>query len=311
VHVFLTGATGFVGTELVRALLERGDRCTVVSRTGRDTWGGNRVRVVRADPGAAGPWQREMIGADAVVNLAGERIVEPLHRWTAARKARLTGSRLDVTRRVVEAIREASPPPAVFLSGSAIGYYGSRGDEVLEESAPPGKDFLASLARAWEATALEARELLPVATLRIGIVLGSGGGALEPLRRVFRLGLGGPWGDGRQWWSWIHLADAVSLALFALDRRMTGPLNVTAPNPVRVREFATALGRALGRPAIIPAPSLVLRLALGEAADTLLASQRVLPARVMAEGYRFRFPALDEALRNLLERTKRPEGRFT
>ena len=299
-HVLLTGATGFIGTALVRSLLDRGDQCTVVSRSGQNAWGEGRVQMVRADPAVPGPWQREAAGADAVVNLAGERIVDPPRRWTDARKARLRQSRVDVTRQVVAAIRDAVPRPAVLVSGSAIGYYGPRGADVLTESAAPGRDFLATLARDWEAAALAAEDNLPVTLLRTGIVLGAGGGALAPLLPLFRLGLGGPWGNGRQWWSWIHLADAVALVLFALDRHLSGAVNLTAPNPVTVAEFAAALGHALHRPAVMPAPAFVLRLALGEAADTLLASQRVVPARGLAEGYAFRFSTLPAALEDIL-----------
>lgn len=299
-QVFLTGATGFIGTALVRALVDRGDRCTVVSRSDRNPWGDAGVLMVRADPAAPGAWQTEMAGAEVVVNLAGERIVDPPLRWTPERKARLTRSRVEVTRQVVAAIRAASPRPTLLVSGSAIGYYGSRGSEVLEESAAPGSDFLASLAQEWERAALEAQDAVPVARVRTGIVLGVEGGALAPLLKLFRLGLGGPWGDGRQWWSWIHRHDAVALLLFAIDGRLSGPVNLTAPNPVTVAQFAAALGRALDRPAIIPAPTFALRIALGEGADTLLASQRVLPARALELGFRFRFPALEAALADLL-----------
>ncbi|MBI3982911.1 MAG: TIGR01777 family protein [Gemmatimonadetes bacterium] len=299
-HLFLTGATGFIGTALVRALLARGDHCTVISRSGRNPWNDPRVRIVRADPSAAGQWQQQVSGAEAVVNLAGERIVDPPRRWTSARKALLRRSRVETTRQLVAALREASPRPAVFVSGSAIGYYGARGADILAESATPGRDYLARLARDWEAAALEARDLMPVAVVRTGIVLGTGGGALQPLLPLFRLGLGGPWGDGRQWWSWIHITDAIGIILFAIEHRSSGALNLTAPNPVTVAEFAATLGRTLGRPAVVQAPAFALKLAMGEAADTLLATQRVVPARALAEGYVFQFPDLAPALANLL-----------
>jgi hypothetical protein len=299
-HVFLTGATGFIGAALVRSLLARGDRCTVVSRSGRNPWRDERVTVLRADPTRPGDWQSAVSGADAVVNLAGERIVDPPLRWTDARKALLRLSRVDTTRQVVVAIKNAAKRPGVLVSGSAIGYYGSRGSDVLEESAGPGDDFLALLAQEWEAAALDARDLLPVTLIRTGIVLGKGGGALEPMLLPFRLGLGGPWGGGRQWWSWIHIADAVGILRFAIDHPISGAVNVTAPNPVPVAEFATALGRALDRPAVLPVPAIALRIALGEAADALLASQRAVPARALAAGYEFRFPVLAPALEHLL-----------
>jgi uncharacterized protein (TIGR01777 family) len=197
-------------------------------------------------------------------------------------------------------MEQVSPRPTLLVSGSAIGYYGSRGSDTLEESAGAGQDFLARLALEWEETALAAQRLFPVCLLRTGIVLGAGGGALAPLLPLFRAGLGGPWGDGRQWWSWIHLVDAIGVILFAIERRLSGPVNLTAPNPVTVAEFAATLARTLGRPARLTAPAFALRLALGEAADALLASQRVIPARAVGAGYAFRFATLEAALGDLL-----------
>lgn len=296
-RVFLTGGTGFVGTALVRALTRRGDQCVVLSRSGADRWPGLGVRVLRGDPTVAGAWQQEIDGVDAVVNLAGERIVDPPQRWTASRKERLRRSRIDTTRNLADAIRRARVPPKALLSGSAIGYYGARGDDVVDESAPPGTDFLALLASEWEDAALAVRDRTRVALLRTGLVLGPGGGGLAPLLLVFRLGLGGPWGDGRQWWSWIHLADAVGLMQFALDRGLEGPVNLTAPEPVTVNEFAREMGRALHRPALLRLPRFAARLALGEGADALFNLQRVVPRRALDAGYRFQFPHLPDALR--------------
>jgi uncharacterized protein (TIGR01777 family) len=184
----------------------------------------------------------------------------------------------------------------VLLSQSAVGYYGERGDEPLDETAPPGDDFLANLAAEWEATALEAAAVTRVAVARTGPVLGNGGGALAAMEPIFKLGLGGPWGDGSGWWSWIHLDDQVRLTLFVLDGTTDGPVNFTAPNPVTVDEFAKALGKALGRPAIARAPAFALRAALGEAADALLHLQRVVPARALSAGFAFRYPEVASAL---------------
>jgi len=298
-HVFLTGATGFVGRHLVRAMLDRGDQCTVVSRSGRNPWGDPRVTIVQADPTRPGEWQRAVAGMDAVVNLAGERMVHPLYRWTGRRKAQLVASRVETTRQVVGAIRAASPRPGVLVSGSAIGFYGARGDEILDESAPAGRDFLADLAVAWERAAREAGDVTRVVLFRTGLVLASDAPAMAPLVPLFRLGLGGSWGKGTQWWSWIHLADLVGLALLAIDASLTGPVNVTAPNPVTVDGFADTLGLVFRRPVLFRMPAVGLRLALGEAADMLLHLQRVVPARALAAGYRFRFPALREALEDL------------
>lgn len=301
-RVLLTGGTGFLGSHLVAALRSRGDECVVISRSGRDLWRDAGVTVVRGDPTKEGDWRRWVSGADAVVHLAGAPIVQGPRRWTRARKRVLVGSRVDAARHLAAALEDASPRPAAFISGSAIGYYGPRGDDIVDETDPPGSDFLGTLAVEWERAALEARDVARVVLLRTGIVLGRGGGAFDPLLPLFKLGLGGPWGDGRQWWSWIHVADHVGLVLHALDDEITGPLNLTAPNPVTVNEFARAMGRALRRPALLRAPAGLLRLVLGEAADAMLSLQRVMPRRALEMGYRFRFPTVDEALADILGR---------
>ncbi|UCG87197.1 MAG: TIGR01777 family oxidoreductase [Gemmatimonadota bacterium] len=298
--VLLIGATGFVGRPLVRALYQRGDSCTVISRSGRDPWRQPRVDVVQVDPAKPGAWTDHVARCDAVVNLAGERIIDPTRRWTAQRKKLLRKSRIDVTRIVARAIKESRNPPAVFLNASAIGYYGPRGDAVIDEDTGPGKDFLGELCTAWEAAAKEASDAAPVCLLRTGMVLGRGGGVLGSLLPLFKSGLGGPWGDGKQWWSWIHMTDEVGLILFALDRRLSGPLNLTAPEPVTVNEFAEALGGGLRRPSLLRAPAAMLKLALGESATALLASQRVLPTQALRAGYSFAFRSLYQALDDLL-----------
>ena len=296
---FLTGATGFIGTTLVRALVARGDECIVLSRGGGQAWPDLPVRIVRGDPSVAGPWEKEVDGTDAVINLAGERIVSPPLRWTEERKRRMRASRITSTHNVVTAIRTSRLPPRALLSGSAIGYYGERGDALVDEGTEPGADFLARLCVDWEAAALEAQGRTRVTLLRSGVVLGKSGGGLSPLMTLFKLGVGGPWGDGRQWWSWIHLADETGLILFALDRALEGPVNLTAPNPVTVNEFAIAMGRALHRPAALRMPAFGLRLALGEAADALLNLQRVIPRKALRAGYEFLYPEIDTALKNI------------
>jgi uncharacterized protein (TIGR01777 family) len=299
-HVVLTGGTGYIGRNLVEALLSRGARCTVISRSGTDPWKRDGVEVVKHDPKLQGPWQRVLDGCDIAVNLAGERIVEPPLRWTQTRKMRIRASRIATTNRLVDAILEAERPPRLLLSGSAIGYYGPRGDQPLDESAPSGNDFLARLAVEWEEAAKLAEAKTRVARLRTGVVLGRESPFLESLVPLFKWALGGPWGDGKQWLSWIHIEDVVGIMLFIIDRELDGPFNLTAPNPVTVGDFARALGKALGRPAVLRAPSLLLRLALGEAADALLNLQRVLPARALEAGYRFVHPQLDEALSGVI-----------
>jgi hypothetical protein len=298
-RVFVTGGTGFIGTRLVHALAERGDECVVLSRSATDRWGNPRVEVLKGDPTRPGEWQSRVGDADVVVNLAGKRLVEPPHRWTDARKRQLVQSRVESTRQVVAAIRAASTTPAVLLSASAIGYYGDRAAEVLDESASPGDDFLAKLSLEWEAAAREAESISRVALLRTGLVLDSREGALAPLVPLFKLGLGGPWGPGQQWWSWIHIADEVGLILYAIDHELAGPINLTAPTPVTVNQFAQSLGKALKRPALLRAPAFAMRLALGEMADALLGSQRVVPQRALDAGYAFRFPDLAGALADL------------
>jgi uncharacterized protein (TIGR01777 family) len=298
-RIFLTGGTGFIGTHLVAALLDRGHDCVVVSRSGTDRWHGPGVTVLQGNPTVPGPWQDQVAGTDVVVNLAGARIVEPPRHWTAKRKALLQSSRIETTRHLVAAIRDAPTRPHALLSASAIGYYGPRGNDVVDESQPAGTDFLARLAADWEEAARQAEGVTRVVLMRGGLALGPDGGVLEALLPMFKLGLGGPWGSGEQWWSWIHVADQVGIVLHAMQSEVAGPLNLTAPNPVTVNAFAKALGSALGRPAVLRPPAFALRVALGEAAQALLDLQRVLPTRVLEAGYQFRFPELSVALEDL------------
>ena len=299
--VVVTGATGFIGRALVAALRTRGNEVRALVRDpaearaqlGTDAFPWDSGKPVPADA---------MAGADAVVHLAGEGIADK--RWTAARKERLRASRVDGTRRVVEAIRAASPRPKVFVSGSAIGYYGDVPEGDVTESSPAGKDFLAELCAAWELEAKAAESLgVRLVLLRTGIVLGPGGGALGKMLLPFKLGAGGPMGSGKQWMSWIHLDDEVGLILHALDTAaITGAFNATAPEPARNRDFARALGRAVHRPAIAPMPGFAMKVLFGEMAGVaLLTGQKVLPAMAQATGYRFRHPTLEGALAATLQ----------
>jgi len=300
--VFVAGGTGFLGRALVRALIERGDRCVVLSRRPERPWSSDAVEMLRGNPTRPGPWQTALAGCDAVVNLAGSIIVDIPHRWTDERKRAIRESRIESTRCIADALRHASRPPAVFVNQSAIGYYGSHGDQQLDETTPPGGDFLAKVCIAWEEAAREAAGVTRVTVLRTAPVLGKGGGALEPMLPPFRLGIGGPWGAGTQWWSWIHLDDAVGLMLFVLERSLPGAVNVASPTPVTVNEFARTLGAVLGRPALARAPEFALRLALGEAAEAILASLRVVPRRALDAGYAFRFPVVRDALADVVRR---------
>jgi len=290
VKVAVTGATGFIGQALCHALMERGD--TVVAY-------GRHVHAVRdalpgTSPMAWPPEPGEFPVVDAVLHLAGEPVAG---RWTEEKKRAIRASRIDGTRRLVAALAVARTRPAALVSASGIGYYGSRGDTVLTEQAAPGRDFLAETCAAWEREARCAEEVgVRVAMLRTGVVIGRGGGALAQMLPPFRLGLGGPIGNGNQWFSWVHLDDVVGLYLHALDHGLSGPVNGVSPAPVRQKDFAKALGQALHRPAFLPTPRLALGLLYGEFAETLFDSQRVVPDVAKQTGYAFRYPALRAAL---------------
>jgi uncharacterized protein (TIGR01777 family) len=236
-----------------------------------------------------------LAGVDAIVHLAGESVAR---RWTAERKRRIRESRVTGTRHLVDAVEARRERPRVMVAASAIGIYGERGEETITEESEPGTGFLPEVCVAWEAEARRAETLgMRVVRLRIGVVLGADGGALAAMLPLFKLGLGGPVGSGRQWMSWIHRDDVVGLVLDALERAVAaGAVNATAPEPVRNKDFARALGAALRRPALLPAPAFALRLAFGEMAEVLLGGQRVLPARAQTIGYTFRFPSLAAAL---------------
>lgn len=287
--VTLTGATGFIGTRLVKALVARGDRVTILSRSPRD---GTNPRYATWDSRTP-----PRVEADAVVHLAGEPVAQ---RWTPAAKDRILASRVEGTRALVAGLAAADSRPAVLVSASAIGIYGNRGDELLTESSRRGEGFLADVTAAWEAEAAKVpgmRVVLP----RIGIVLGTGGGALAKMLPAFRMGGGGRLGPGTQWMSWIHVDDLVGIILHALgDERVSGPVNATAPNPVRNTEFTRELGAALHRPVFAAVPALALKVMFGEMSSVLLDSQKVFPQVITAAGYRYRYEQLGPAFADLL-----------
>jgi uncharacterized protein (TIGR01777 family) len=296
-HVFLTGATGLIGSALAHELVARGHTVTALTRSDAPRVLHAGVRVVQNDPSVPGPWQEELAGCDACVNLAGEPVAE--RRWTPERKRRIRESRVASARLVAEVV--AARGPRVLVSGSAVGFYGARGDEPIGEDAPPGHDFLAEVCRAWEDAAEPAARRARVVKLRTGLVLAREGGALPRMLLPFRFFMGGPIGRGDFWQSWIHLADEVGLIVWALeDGRVAGPLNATAPEPVTNAELARAIGRALHRPSAIPVPRKALELALGELASVVASGQRVLPRKALELGYAFRFSKIDAALADLL-----------
>lgn len=299
----LTGGTGFIGRALRAALTEEGHEVVILTRRSTlENQPGIRTRFTVWSPPNGGVWEKELEGMDGVINLAGEPIVE--RRWTAPEKQKILKSRVDATRSIVRAIQNAKKKPPVLVNASAVGYYGFHGDEELTEASPAGRDFLGETCQAWEKEAIRAEAFgTRVVRLRTGIVLEKNGGALAKMLPPFRLGLGGPLGDGRQWMSWIHLDDLIGLILFALkSTEVRGALNGTAPFPVSMKEFTRTLGRVLHRPAIFPVPGFVLKVFLGEMADILLKGQRVVPKKAMELGFQFRYPRLEEALEAILRK---------
>lgn len=304
-RIIVTGATGTIGSAVCHRLLARGDLPIGLTR--------DPARAMRAlpdvewrawpDPLAAPPAATDLAGADGVIHLLGEPVSQ---RWSAAAKQRIRDSRVLSTRMLVTALRSLADEtrPQVLVSQSATGYYGPRGSEKLDEQATPGTDFLAGVVSSWEHEALAAVPLCRVAVMRTGVVLSPSGGALAKMLPFFRAGIGGPVAGGRQFVPWIHIDDVVEGALFAVDEpQATGPLNLTAPDPVTNAELSRALGRVLRRPAVLPVPAVALRLLYGEMAEIVTTGQRAVPLRLQELGFSFRRPELDSALRDVLGRS--------
>jgi uncharacterized protein (TIGR01777 family) len=297
--ILISGASGLVGKSLAGRLQADGHGVSRLVRPGSAPTVGD----VAWDPHAATVDVAAMEGFHAVVHLSGARIAAG--RWTPARKAEIRSSRIDTTRVLVDALAKLEKKPRVFVCASATGYYGDRGDEILRESSANGTDFISLLVRDWEAEALRAETSgIRVVRLRFGVMLSDEGGALPLMLMPFKFGLGARLGSGQQWMAWIALEDAIEIIRVAIaDERLSGPLNVTAPNPVRNVDFTRMTASVLGRPAFLAAPAFALRLAAGEMADTLLlASQRVVPERLMELDHQFRFAQLEPALRAILGR---------
>ncbi|MBI4054577.1 MAG: TIGR01777 family protein [Elusimicrobia bacterium] len=300
-RILVAGATGFIGSEVCRALAKKGHTITNLTRTPKPSWPTDGASLFW-DARNPGEWAQHLPQYHAVLNFCGEPIVKG--RWTPARKKLLHESRILSTRALVEAIRRASPRPKVLINASAIGYYGDRAEEVLIENSLPGRSFLAELCRDWEGEAQKAETLgIRVIRLRIGVVLGKEGGALTRMLLPFRLGLGGPLGSGRQWMSWIERKELADLAVYLLEEeRASGAFNATSPMPVPNREFARTLAQILRRPCFFSVPAPLLKLLLGEMSCVLLDSQKVLPQKAQEIGYSFSQPRLSCALQACLKK---------
>ncbi len=303
-RVLITGATGTIGLALADALAARGDQVLALSR---DPERGERVLGDGVqvhpwpDPGAGPPPTDALADVDAVVNLLGEPVAQ---RWSDTAKQKIRDSRVLGTRSLVSGLLSLPPDtgPRVLVSQSATGYYGPRGDAPLDEQASPGDDFLAEVVVAWEREARNAESYMRVACTRTGVVLSPSGGALAKMLPFFRLGIGGPVAGGHQYVPWIHLDDVVGALLHCLDdEQATGPVNVTAPNPVTNAELSRALGHALGRPAVLPVPGLAVKLLYGEMAEMVTTGQRAIPARLRQLGYQFLHPEIELALKDVLD----------
>lgn len=303
--IVITGATGFVGTRLVEGLQADGHDLVVLTRQashGQQVFpvaSFPRVEIIEYTPLASGPWQGVLAGSDAVINLAGAPISE---RWTTTHKQAILDSRHLGTEKLVEALAQADPRPRVWINASAIGYYGTSETASFDETSPAGADFLSQVCQGWEGAALAVKHYGPrLVILRLGIVLGRGG-AVAKMLPVFRLFAGGPIGNGRQWFSWIHREDIVALIRRALtDDQMEGVYNATAPQPVRMAEFCKTLGQVLNRPSWLPVPEFVLETVLGDGAQVVLEGQQVLPQRLQGLGFDYQYPQVREALQEVVQ----------
>lgn len=297
-NIFMTGGTGFVGSFLSRELAGQGHEVTILTRQASPPAAAHpNIRYVTGDPTSEGDWMARVPGHDWIINLAGASI---FGYWTEKKKKAIYESRIFTTRNLVRAITDGDGLQ-VLCSTSAPGYYGDRGEETLTEDSPPGDDFLGKVAKDWEDEAMKAQELgIRVVITRFGIVLGKGGGILGQLAPLFKAFVGGPVGSGKQWLSWIHQMDQVRAYHFLFDHpEISGPVNFTAPNPVRNWDFAKALGRALGRPSFMPAPAFMMRLVMGEMAEVVLTGQKIIPRKLLDAGFEFQFPTIEAALTNL------------
>lgn len=304
-RIFITGGTGFIGRTLVQKLTNSGHELTILTRSIKQGFSlPQGAAFLEGNPTKPGIWQEKAAEHEAIINLAGASIFQ---RWTQKAKKEILDSRILATRLLTEALASREGKETHLLSTSAVGYYGFHEDEILDEDSPPGEDFLAFVTSEWEKTALKAQKYgIRVVLCRFGIVLGENGGALKKMLPLFKLGLGSPFGNGKQWFSWIHEADLANIFLFLIENKnIEGPVNCTSPQPVRNRDMAKILGKALHKPVFMPPiPWFMLKLFMGEFANVLLKGQRVLPVKLLNNGFNFSYPTLKEALQHLLTNKK-------
>jgi len=297
--IFISGGTGFVGANLARYFLAKGHNVIATGTSSAKTSiSHENFRYISADTTEKGPWQDSLKDVDALINLAGRTI---FNRWSERYKKQIYNSRILTTHNLVEALPDDKE--VVLCSTSAVGYYGDRAEEILNEEALPGDDFLATVSIDWEKEAfLAEKKGARVAVMRFGVVLGKNGGALAKMIPAFKSFAGGPIGSGKQWFSWIHLEDLISAVMFIIENQdIKGPVNFCAPNPVRNRDFAKALGRILGRPSFMKVPSFMIRTLMGEMGTIVMSSQRVVPDRLLKNGFEFQYPDVEKALNNLIK----------
>ncbi|MDP3921013.1 MAG: TIGR01777 family oxidoreductase [Candidatus Omnitrophota bacterium] len=300
--IILAGGTGFIGKSLLEALLREDHRVVLLTRTPGhpENSDPDRVATVTWDAKRAGAWAKEVDGAGAVINLTGESIAAK--RWSRAQKERIVQSRVGSVAALAQAIERARSKPAVFINASAVGYYGNVDHEAAGEERPKGEGFLADTCQQWEAETVGVAKFgIRVVLLRLGVVLEQGGGAMAKIVPPFRFFLGGPLGSGKQWFPWVHRDDVVGAVLFALEHpELAGPVNVTAPEMVNMKDFCGTLGRVMNRPSWAPVPAFMLKLMLGEMSDMLLTGQRAVPEKLKRAAYPFKHPQLREALESIL-----------
>jgi uncharacterized protein (TIGR01777 family) len=299
--ILMTGGTGFVGKQLTSRLIQEGNEVTILTRSLKESGQLPKgISYLQGDPTQKGPWQEAIPAHDVIINLAGASIFS---KWSDEYKKLIRDSRVFTTRNIIEGIPSKFERGISLFSTSAVGYYGFHGDEELDEESLPGNDFLARLAIEWEAEALKAREKgARVVITRFGIVLGEKGGALGQMIPLFKKFIGGPIGSGQQWFSWVHIKDLAEAFAFLIKHpEIAGPVNICSPNPVKNKDLAKALGRALHRPSFMPAPAFMIKLVLGEFGSVILQGQRVVPGRLLKKGFTFQYPDIDKALQSIIQ----------